>query len=319
MRLTILSSALFSALLAATTSLAGERALTDDTGRNVTIPEDIDRIVVMHEPLLGLPLMDLGLSPVGSYGRDEDGQTLTAVDFIDTVLGEGREKPKGIGAVGQIDLEKLRALAPDLIIGTERDIDKVEQLSALAPVYLQKVSTGKARGFSVEAELAEVVGAQQAFAVRKASYLDRIAAVRKTAAPKDGATYLALIVHDQINLVGDMSGAIQAIEDIGYVRLPLDGLSPGAGLGSTFSLPLNAESFGRLDPDLLIIMNSYAGKDRSEAAIRARLDKLLPGWDKFLKPARDGRLLFLDSGAVATPTIASAEHTLDAFEAWTNR
>lgn len=315
MRLTIL----FSALLAAGTSLAGARVLTDDAGRKITIPETIDRIVVMHEPLLGLPLMDLGLSPVGSYGRDEHGRTLTAVDFIDTVLGEGREKPKGIGAVGQIDLERLRALDPDLIIGTERDIDKVEQLSALAPVYLQKVSTGKARGFSVEAELAEVVGAEQAFAERKQAYLGRVATLRKTAAPKEGATYLALIVHDQINLVGDMSGAIQAIEDIGYRRLPLDGLSPGAGLGSTFSLPLNAESFGRLDPDILVIMNSYAGKDRSEAAIRARLDKLLPGWDRFLKPVRDGRVLFLDSGAVATPTVASAEHTLDAFEAQTKR
>ncbi|KPF46038.1 ABC transporter substrate-binding protein [Rhizobium sp. AAP43] len=315
MRLTIL----LATLLLAGTSLAGERALTDDGGRKVTIPEKLERIVVMHEALLGLPLMDLGISPVGSYGRGDDGRSLTAVDFIDTVLGQGHDKPKGIGAVGQIDLEKLRALNPDLIIGTERDLDKLAQLEPLGPVYIQNVSTGKARGFSVEAELADVVGAQDALATRRQTYLNHLEKVRQKMPPKQGATYLALIVHDQINLVGDMSGAVQAIEDLGFARLPMEGLVPGAGMGSTFSLPINAESFGRLDPDLLVIMNSYAGKDRSEAAIRARLDKLLPGWDRFLKPVREGRVLFLDSGEVATPTIASAEHTLDAFEAVADR
>ncbi|MGJ4860305.1 hypothetical protein ACN6KF_006354 [Labrys sp. La1] len=65
----------------------------------------------------------------------------------------------------------------------------------------------------------------------------------------------------------------------------------------------------------LIELAGYAEKDRSQAAIRARLDKIMPGWDKFLRSAREGRILYLDSGEVATPTLASAEHTLDAFAA----
>lgn len=307
---------LFAALLAAHPALAADRALTDDTGRNVSVPDPAKRIVVMHEPLLGLPLLDLNVNIVGSYGRSDDGKMLTAVDFIDTVLGGDRPKPKGIGPFGQIDLEKLRALHPDLIIGTERDADKVAQLSTVAPVYLQKVSTGVAHGVSVEEALAKVVDHQDVFDKRKADYLARVQKLHDKLAPKPGATYLALIVHDQINLVGDMSGAIQAIEDLGYKRADLTGVGAGSGLGSTFSLPLNTETFGRLNPDLLIIMNSYADKDRSEAAIRARLDKLLPGWDKFLKPAREGRVLYLDPAKVATPTIASANHTLDALDGW---
>nr|WP_236775476.1 hypothetical protein [Agrobacterium tumefaciens] len=107
---------LIAALLAAGTSLAAERNVTDAAGRTVSVPEKPQRIVVMHEPLLGVPLMDLDANVVGAYGRNSDGKFATAVDFIDTVLGEGRTKPKGFGAVGQIDLEKLRALQPDLIV-----------------------------------------------------------------------------------------------------------------------------------------------------------------------------------------------------------
>lgn len=307
---------LLTALLASTSVLAADHVLTDNTGRSVTVPDHPERIVVMHEPLLGLPLLDLGVNVTGSYGRSDDGKMATAVDFIDTVLDGKPAKPKGIGAFGQLDLEKLRALHPDLIIGTERDGDKAAQLSTIAPVYLQKVSTGLAHGFSVEGDLAKVVGQDDVFGKRKAAYIQRVEALHAKLSPKAGATYLALIVHDQINLVGEMSGAIQAIEDLGYKRAALDGIGASNGLGSTFSLPINAETFGRLNPDVLIIMNSYANKDRSETAIRAHLDKLLPGWDKFLKPAREGRILYLDSGKVATPTIASAEHTLDAIESW---
>ena len=141
---------LVAALLAAGTSLAAERTVTDAAGRTVSVPEKPQRIVVMHEPLLGVPLMDLGADVVGAYGRNSDGKFATAVDFVDTVLGEGHAKPKGFGAVGQIDLEKLRALQPDLIVATEMDSGKAEQLSTVAPVYLQKASAGISFLFSVE-------------------------------------------------------------------------------------------------------------------------------------------------------------------------
>lgn len=314
-------SILLAALVAANAALAGERAVTDDAGRAVTIPDRPERIVVMHEPLLGLPLMDLGVELVGSYGRTDDGEFVTAVDFMDTVLDTDLAKPKGIGPFGQIDLERLRALEPDLIIGTDLNIDKVEQLSTVAPVYLQNVSTGKAYGFSVEEDLAEVVGREDAFAKRKAAYLDRVAEVR-AALPSDpaGQNYLAVFLTDQLNAIGETSGAIQALEDLGYNRLEPDHEGGAAGRGGSMMLvPLSVEAFGRLDPDLLVLMNSYMNDAREEAGTRAALDRIMPGWEKFLKPAKEGRILFLDSAKVTTPTVASAEHTLDAVEAWAKR
>jgi iron complex transport system substrate-binding protein len=314
MRLPILLALVFAINAAA---FAGERTVTDDVGRTVTIPDEPKRIVVMHEPLLGVPLMDLGVSVVGGYGRTDDGK-FVSVDFIDTVLGPGHPKPRGIGPFGQVDLERLRALNPDLIIGMEIDVDKVAQLSTVAPVYLQKVSNGKTRGIRVEEELARLLGRQQAFAERMAIYRARLATVRKVL-PTDptGKTYLAVFLTDQLNAVGDMSGAIQAIEDLGYTPLKLP-QSSASGMGSTLLAPMNPEVFARANPDLLIVMNTYIGA-RDEAGTRAALDRIVPGWDRFTKPVREGNVVFLDSTQVTTPTVASALHTLDAIEVWAKK
>ncbi|TDX33285.1 ABC transporter substrate-binding protein [Rhodovulum visakhapatnamense] len=292
-----------------------DRMVTDDTGRTVAVPDSPERVVVLHEPLLGVPIADLGVAPVGSYGRDAGGGTLMSVDFYREVLGNDAPRPPGVGALGNLDLERLRMLHPDLILGTEHDIDKADQLSSVAPVYLQNASTGKVRGFGTEAALARLLGREDVFAARKDAYLGRVEAVR-AALPDAPGTYLALFLTDQINAVGEMSGAVQAIEDLGYERLDLGTGGDRAGMGSTLLVPLSAEVVGRLDPDLLLVMNSYLGAGRDEAGIRAALDRILPGWDRFLKPAREGRILFLDSAKVTTPTVASAEHMLDAVETW---
>ena len=310
--------ALLLALLTGPALAAENHTVTDDTGRDVTIPQKAQHVVILHEPLLGIPAMDLGANIVGLYGRDDAGNTLTETDFIETVLEDRETKPLGIGPFGEIDLEKLRALKPDLILGTEYIADQVPQLSKVAPVYLQHVSSGEAYGFSVEKDLSEVLGLQDAYQKRLETYQHQLGQVQaKFGAWSEDPTYLAVIIHDQLNLVGNMSGAIQAIEDIGYQKAELDGATGVTkGMGATFSVPLSPEVFGRLDPDLLIVMNSYVNGKRSEDAIRAKLDKIIPGWDRFLKPAREGRILFLDSAMVATPSIASALHTLDAYSAW---
>lgn len=306
-------------LLAAGAAAAQPRTVTDDTGREVAIPSVPERIVALHEPLLTLPLLEIGMPVVGSYGRSDDGESLLALDFIETVLGDDARELGigGIGPLGNIDLERIRALKPDLIVGTEHDREKAELLSAIAPVYLQNSRSGVVSGFEAEAALADVFGRRSAFEAKKAAYLDRVAQVKDDlpGAP-DEETYLAIIIYDQINVVSAMSGAIQAIEDLGYSRAEWQGGGKAAGYGSGFAVPLSSEAFGRLDPDVLVVMNSYSSGERDEAAIRERLDLIVPGWDRFLKPAREDRIVFLDSGKAATPTIASAQHTLDAFEAW---
>jgi len=313
-----LVSCLVAALVTASPVLAADRLLTDDTGREVMVPETPERIVVMHEPLLGVPLMDLGLDLAGSFGRADDGGFVIAVDFIDSVLGEGKVKPKGFGPVGQPDLEKLRALEPDLILATELDAGKLDQLSTVAPVYLQNISGHKVFGFDVQEALASLVGREEIFAARKAAYLDRVARLR-AALPADpaGQTYLPVFLTDQLNVVGDSSGMVQALEDLGYTRLKVSEPSgASAGGGSMMLMPLSAEAFGRLNPDVLVLLNSYMDGSRDEAGTRAKLDRIVPGWNRFMKPAAENRILFVDPAKVITPTVASAEHMLDTLDHW---
>ncbi|WP_193171463.1 ABC transporter substrate-binding protein [Nisaea nitritireducens] len=310
---------LLTALLASHAAVAADRSVTDDAGRTVEIPAAPERIVVLHEPLLGVPIADLGLAPVGSYGRSDDGGTQMSADFYQLVLRDRAPDPmpRGIGALGNMDLEKLRTLEPDLIVGTEHDLEKAEQLSSIAPVYLQNSSTGRVRGFNAEEALAKLLGRETAFAERKTGYLARVDEVRATL-PGDPRqqSYLVIFLSDQINAVGEMAGMVQALEDLGYDRLSLERDNTVAGFGATLLVPLSAETFGRLDPDLLVVMNTFGKQARDEAAIRQSLDRIVPGWQHFLKPAREGRILFVDSATVTTPTVASALHMLDAIEAW---
>lgn len=310
---------LVAAILHGSVAFAQSREVIDSTGRIVRIPDQPQRIVALHEPLIAVPLLELGLNVVGAYGRSDDGGSLMGVDFIDAVLGPAARDLRipGIGAVGNIDLERLRALEPDLIVGTERHARYAEMMAPIAPLYLQNSSSGEARGFSAQEDLAELLNRQDVFAARKAAYLDRVKRIR-AALPADpkGQDYLVLFIHDQINVAGEITGVIQAVEDLGYERLALEAEGERGVGQSSFLQPISPEVLGRLDPDLLVVMNGFVGSNRDEAAIRADLDRILPGWDRFLKPARDGRILYVDSAQVTTPSIASAEHTLDAFEAW---
>ncbi|SDG90888.1 ABC transporter substrate-binding protein [Alloyangia pacifica] len=305
--------------LAAPFAHAEGRALTDDTGRSVVVPDSPERIVVTHDPLLGVPILDIGGRIVGSYGRTDDGGSLAAVDFIDTVLGEDAVplRPKGVGPSGQMDFEKLRALDPDLIIGSEYNAGIVEQLAQIAPTYLQNTGTGRVRGFEVEQSLAGVLGLEDALAARFSAYQEALAGTRDALpGSPEGKSYLVVIAHDDLRLVGETSGVIQALEDLGYARAEVEGLGEGNGLGSNFAVPLSPELFMRLNPDVLVLMNSYTGSERDEASTRAKLDRIAPGWARFLRPEKEARTIYIDSAKVSTPSIASAEHALAAVRNW---
>lgn len=303
--------------LMATSISAASHQVTDALGREVLIPLYPQRIVVMSEPAIGLPLMELGIQPIGSVGRADDGSYLLGTDFVDSVLGEGHTKPKGIGTAREVNLEKLYALKPDLIIGTEFDTDKVKQLSTVAPVYLQNFLSGTFHRFSIEENLALLTGREKIFHQRQKEYLQQVTAVRALL-PKtlSGKTYLPVLVNDQINVVGEATGFTQALEDLGFKRLQLAEKNGISINNSQLLLPLSSEKFVELNPDILIVLNSWGSKEQDEQAIRAALERIAPMWSQYMQPAREKRVIFLNASKVFTPTFASAEHALQAVARW---
>ncbi|EIM76997.1 iron ABC transporter periplasmic iron-binding protein [Nitratireductor aquibiodomus RA22] len=310
------------ALMLGTSALAQTKQVTDDAGRSVEIPVEPKRIVALHEPLIGLPMMELGLNVVALYGRAKNGETLMDIDFVEGVFGiSAAEKGlTGIGAIGDVDLELVRSLKPDLMVGITQQQRLAETFSSIAPVYLQDFASDAVTGFAVEKKIAAALGREDTYARLEADYRRRVDEVRATLPQGDeDKTYLAVIVFDQINVLRNKSGAVQALEDLGYSRAALPDTDDRNEHGLGFMAPLNSETFVKLDPDILVIMNGYMSTEQGEAAVRKNLDALAPGWDRFMKAAKEKRIVFANSIAVATPTIASARHMLDSIEEWSRQ
>lgn len=121
----------------ATAAPEGEWSFTDDRGVTITLPKRPER-VVPYVPIAA-SLWDFGVRPVGVFGttvRPDGTPEITAGDIdLDSVVSLGEE-------YGEIDLEALTALKPDLIL---YDIygafdlwglseGAVQQVEAIAPI-----------------------------------------------------------------------------------------------------------------------------------------------------------------------------------------
>lgn len=90
------------------------------------------------------------------------------------------------------------------------------------------------------------------------------------------------MVGEELNVLTSFSGARQALRDLGY-RDPMwvDGLSPNAYLSS-----LSPERVELLRGALVVFIADYSAADDSDAAVRARLDRTVPGWREALARTR---------------------------------
>lgn len=116
---------------------AGMRAFEHHVG-TTCVPADPQRIVALSDQNMMLPLMELGVAPVGSIGRIRDDGTT----FFRRLDGFDTQGVAWIGVDGDApDPEAVAVLEPDLIIAPSfRDFP--ENLTAIAPVVvIDTVST----------------------------------------------------------------------------------------------------------------------------------------------------------------------------------
>ena len=173
------------ALIAATAPAVaqGARTVIDDTGAEVTLPADPQRIVSLHDTSLTVALLELGMEPVGSHGRTRaDGTpyirssaTATGTDFDNS----------GIAFVGNLpaDEERVAAADPDLIVTTSWQTADVDRLRQIAPTYVFDIAT--ADDFDVYARLAEITGRDDRLAALEARYEAQLDLIRSQVDTED--------------------------------------------------------------------------------------------------------------------------------------
>jgi iron complex transport system substrate-binding protein len=102
------------------------------TAGETCVPENPQRIVTTQDQNALLPLLELGIKPVGSAGLPlEDGNFIfrRVADFDTTGI-------EFVGSYGEPNLEAIALLQPDLIIGPPFQADIYDSLSAIAPTVL---------------------------------------------------------------------------------------------------------------------------------------------------------------------------------------
>lgn len=231
-----------------------------DTPRGkVTIPVNPQRVVAvinyaMHD------LFDIGFNPIGI----PDG-------FASAVLPEFSalyQKTEKVGHWNQLDLEKIAALKPDLILGIDSDLNAplYDRLKAIAPTALFSL-VGTSDWTKVAAEFADAVGRTSQFATLKKQYQDRAAALRATYADQLKGRPWAIVtapVGKWVLWYPD-SSAGQVLGDIGVQFV-------GAAAGKTGNY--KEFSYEQLETiaDAAVIVTSGT-KENVSAGIKAMMDQ----------------------------------------------
>ena len=295
---------------AATTATA--EVLVDDAGREVNIPTKVIRVIGTHDAIISLPLFELGFNVVGAWMRDDprtgEKVLLGLKEMFDTTPAE--QGITNIGGYDGSDLEVIKQLQPDLIVTYEGGEEQAEMMEEIAPVFVQRSFTGDTFGLSGLKVMAERFGAMEKYNELNDAYLARVEEVR-AGLPFDPAekTYAAIIIFDQMTVANGLSGAIQAVTDLGFQQPQWVKDFEQTG----FTVPLSAEKIDMVQEDFVILMPGYSDPDQSEEATRAKMDSIAPGWDRFLKPEQG--IMFANSVKGITPTFAAANYTLDLIEA----
>ncbi|MEM9798218.1 MAG: ABC transporter substrate-binding protein [Pseudomonadota bacterium] len=289
----MLRSALLLFALTLPTAAEQTRDVTDMLGRTVTIPTDPQRIVSLGSKNVTVPLIELGVMPIGSQGTLPQGgtptirasATATGVDFDNSDIEYVGDYP--------VDLELIASLEPDLIIWPDwQDEVDLDQLSMIAPTIAYETDATLHDG---QAFYAALLGREERLAANRARYDAQIAQLAGLVTP--GTTYSVLHGREGEFWTCKPYGNLELIlQDAGLVPVPLiDGAE--AGTCPRFS----AERLQDFDADWIFTTYRTDRGERPEDAITA-LNAVFPGFCDLLTACRDGRHVVLPREEITTPS-----------------
>lgn len=250
--------------------------ITDDRGKSVTLPQKPQRVVVLSTSLL-------------NFADALDGSLVgrAAIKSEDAALPEKYKDVPDVGLVYSVSLEKVTALAPDVVIGST---DHHEKLAAQLedsgiPVILLRTKTydDVKRNLVV---MGTVYGKEdQAAAVDEK--LDTEIKAITDAVPKQGLRIA--IIHAtpsavSLELPTSIAGGIAELLHLQNV------VSPSTSGGDNNRIPYSMESLVEANPDV-IFLTSMGSSDKIEKRIKGDIESN-PAWAS-LKAVQSGRFYIL--------------------------
>jgi iron complex transport system substrate-binding protein len=259
------------ACAASVASLAAERSVTDDSGRSISVPAP--------------PLRIVSLAPGATetlFAAGAGAQVVATVEYSDEPAA-ARHIPR-IGDVGAVDLERLVALHPDVVVawpggGNPAQREKVLRLGI--PVYDQQVTRLVDIPVSLQ-RLGQLTGTQQQ-AQRAAHALElQLRGLESTYSGHERPSVLLQVWNRPIYTVGGHQLMSDALNICGARNVFAD--LPEA------SPVVDLEAVLARDPDIII-----AASPPQEGAA------WLEDWRRFpaLKAVRTGRLMVFENQALS--------------------
>lgn len=279
---------------------AATRTVTDTfSGQQVQIPAEPRRVVALWRT--GAVLVDIGVTPVGQL----DGEILPEELGAEAVAEVGQVPT--VGTFEGVDVEKVIALEPDLIVGMDNGGLKIDyaSLREVAPTVILKIAE-PTDVWDNYPEVADLVGRSSDFATRDAQLTARLGKIKQAYGSAVGSLAVTALSTYEAAIFVDTAKSLT------YRRVT----AAGFGYNKTYSTnperyvaELAAENVPSLDgQDAVFYEVDITGKPTPSTS------KLI-GSASFqrLAAVRAGRLFPLTSGVVYT--FAAAEKQAADLEA----
>ena len=247
------------------------RQVTDEIGRTIRIPQQVERIVSLA-PSLTETVYALGLQD----------RLVADTDYCD-FPPDAQHKPKVGGAVNP-SIETIASMHPDIVLVT-KNLNRLETVQALEHLGIPSYATAPQSVdtiISSTERLAEVLGAPDSGAALVKSLQQRLAGVQEHIGARQPRRVLFVVWTEPLISIGKDTFIADAIRHAGGVSV----------VDSSQSWPqLNLEEAVRLQPEFLVFAQTHA------QGSAPRLDSLaqLPGW-RALDAVRNRRAAVVSEG-----------------------
>lgn len=284
------------------------RMVTDHAGYVVEVPADPQRVVSLNDWTTTVMVHELGGRLVGSGGRlDAEGNAF--IRSARELFGLAFDENIALASIhGELDVERIAALKPDLIVALQSDtIAYRDQLASIAPVLLFDAENGQ-DPLDNYADFASWLGLEARYNELNTAYEARIAAFKA----EHGSTYgsfISLLPNPQdgnITVYRNYGAVTEVLEDLGFTRHPMMDAVPPTEQRALIS----PELVGEMNADY-IVATHILDRGQSAQSLLADLEAVAPGSSNFLTAVQNDRFISFSRFHVYPPIFAAMDVVLD--------